>query len=132
MCIRNTVQTVYASMRDITVALPAMTLFAKVIVLRSVHFCVAAVEHVTVAPDAVLLNNFLSGLLYKNYLWLSSQGENGGVPQSILRFEIIMIEEVVVRNMTIVAYSAVAVRAVKPRAVLRSHDVAVHARVRVV
>ncbi len=88
-----------------------------------IHFDIG--HQVDVAPDAILLNNFFAGIFYLNDLRFGAEGEYGGVPQAILPFEIIRIEQIVLRDVAIVAGCPFPMGAVHPSGILGSHDVTV-------
>jgi hypothetical protein len=60
-------------------------------------------KQIGMAPEAVVLNHFLSFLLDKDYLWFIAESENCSVSEAILCLEIVFIEHIVMRNMAIVA-----------------------------
>jgi len=79
------------------------------------------------APDAVPMDNFLPGFLNENHLWFQPEGEHGGMPQPVFCLEIILVENIVVRDMAIVAVCSLTMGTVIPGCVLGSHDVTVDA-----
>jgi len=79
------------------------------------------------ASDAVVLNHPLPGLVDLNYLWFQSQRENCGMPHAVLCLKEVMTENIVMRNMAVVAMGILPMRVVRPCRVLGCHDVAVNA-----
>ena len=59
----------------------------------------------TMASDTILLNDLFPIFLDKNSLGLHSQRKHIGMPHAILRFEIVFIEKIIVRYMTIITVS---------------------------
>jgi hypothetical protein len=82
--------------------------------------------------DAIIVHNTSAFFVNKNNLSFFSQSKNSGMPHSIFCLKIIFIEYVIVRNMTIVAIGNPAVGTVIPCCILRRHDVAVCAGLRIV
>lgn len=81
---------------------------------------------------AVFLDDRYSRFLDSYYLWFCAQCEYRGMPQTILSLEEVVIEYIVVRNMTVVTRSHLTVCAVLPRCILRRHKMAVDARLGIV
>jgi len=55
------------------------------------------------ATHAVLLNNILPGLVHPDYLGFHPEGEHERMPAAILCFVSVLAEEVVVRDVAVVA-----------------------------
>jgi hypothetical protein len=68
----------------------------------------------------------------KNYLRLQPQCKHRGMAHSVLRFEEILVEHVVVWHVALVAIGVLPVRAVIPGSILRCHNVAIDAGLRIV
>ena len=77
------------------------------------------------AADAIIMHCLFPFFFYKDDLGLPAQCENSGMPESIFTLEIIFIEYIVLRNMTIVAMGCFAMRTVAPGSILGSHDMAI-------
>jgi hypothetical protein len=84
------------------------------------------------AADTILMNHISSGLMDENNLRFQPQGKHRCVAHSVFCLEKIFVEHVVVWHMTLVAIGVLPVRAVTPGSVLRRHNVAVDAGLRVV
>jgi hypothetical protein len=91
-----------------------------------------AIKLLLVASFAIVLDHILPCFQDMNDLPFISQGKDGGVSQPIFRFKKILVEDVVMRHVTVVTIGHPAVRAVAPGGELRRHDVAVHAGGRVI
>lgn len=66
------------------------------------------------AADAVLLNHIDARLLDSDHLGLSPGGKNGSMAKAVHRLEQVGSDEIVLRNMAVVAGSPFAVAAVAP------------------
>jgi len=82
-------------------------------------------QKLTMAPDAVLMNNLLTRFLDKDHLRFKPQSEHGSVPQPVLCLEVILVEYIVVGDMTVVAVGPFTMGTVVPGCILGSHNVAV-------
>ena len=108
-------------------AVPATKAFAGFMVFAGNLNNTYHTYQVLMAANAVFLNHIDSGLLYSYDLWFGPGCEDGGMPHSVHRFEVICAENIVLRNMAIVACSNFAVTAVIPRCILRIHYMAIDA-----
>jgi hypothetical protein len=109
-------------MTFVAVAVGAMGM-KRLRILKQLRIC----DQMAVAADAIVLHHILACPMDMNHLWLSPKRENGGVPQSVFRLEIVFVKHIVVRHMAVVAVGHFTMRTVTPGGVLRCHDVAVHA-----
>jgi hypothetical protein len=80
-----------------------------------------------VASIAIFLHHNKPRFPDKYDLRFIPEGENRCMPETIFRLEKIFIEDVIVRNMAIVAIGHPPVGTMAPGGELRRHDVAVHA-----
>jgi len=85
-----------------------------------------------VATNAVVHDHLGAGINGLQRVCFAPDGENGGVAQPIFGLEVILVEDVILRHVTIVTGGVLPVRAVHPRGVIGGHEVAVHARFRLV
>jgi len=93
----------------------------------------AGVDQLTrVASYTVLMHNGRAFFPDVDHLRFFPQRENRGMAQSVLGLETIRVEKMIVRYMTVVAVRPLPVGTVTPRRVLRSHNVAVDTRRRIV
>jgi len=118
-------KTVHPPVRNFLVAFNATLSFANLSVHCHRCFQFRIHKEFFMATDAIALHDPGPGFQDSDHLPFHTQGEEGGMTQTIIGFEIILIENIVVRNMTIVAVCILAVGTVCPRGILRGHDVAV-------
>jgi len=85
-----------------------------------------------VTAYAVLVNNFTTGFMNENNLWLKPQSEHGGMAKTVFCLEVIFVKYVVMRHMAIIAVSLLTVRAVIPCCVLWGHNMTVNTGLRLV
>ena len=78
-------------------------------------------------PDTVFLDHMLTLLFDHDHLGFLPECEQGGMPEAVLGFEIVFIQDIVVGHMAVIAMRMLPVRAVVPGGILWRHDVAVHA-----
>ena len=84
------------------------------------------------AADTIILNNFLTCFMNKNYLRFPSEGINSGVTHAILSLKKILIKYIIVWDMAIVTVGHFAVRTMIPGSILWGHDVAINTSLRFV
>jgi hypothetical protein len=89
------------------------------------HLCV--MNLLGMATHAIVLNSILSGLFDGYYLRFQAKSEHIGVAHTIHGFKVIVIDYVVLGNMTIITGSYLTVSAVAPSSILRRHYMAVNA-----
>jgi hypothetical protein len=89
------------------------------------QFCI--MNLLGMATNTIVLNSILSGLFDGYNLRFQAEGKHIGVAQAIHGFKVIVIDYVVLGNMTIVTGSYLTVSAVAPGGVLRRHYMAVYA-----
>jgi hypothetical protein len=113
-------------MRGFAVAIPTLAIryFMNVFSVYPGHNRIG--NNLCMTPDTVGLYYFFSFVLYKNYLGFPAEGENCGMPQAVLCFEIVFVQKVVVGHMAIVAICNLAMGTMRPCGILGSHDMAVN------
>jgi hypothetical protein len=79
------------------------------------------------ASDAILLYNSGTSVVNMDHLRLHPEREHERVPGTVHRFEEILVEDIIMGNMTVVADRYADVAAPFPGGKLRRHHVAVHA-----
>lgn len=109
------------------VTLPAGSLASLIMISHGTIHDFLVAEQVLMAADTIVLHYLFPFFLYKNNLGFPSECEDGGMPDTILCLEVIFIQHIVMRNMTIIAVGLLPVRAVTPGCVLGRHNMAVHA-----
>jgi hypothetical protein len=75
---------------------------------------------------AVALDNFYPFLFNKNNLGFVPEGENCRMPETILRFEVKLIDKVIVRHMAFVAVGYLPMGTMRPCGILWCHYMTVH------
>jgi hypothetical protein len=86
---------------------------------------VVIVYGIGMTANTVLLYNLLSCLQNKNNLGFAPQRKYCGVAQAIFGLEIIFVNNIIMRHMTIVAIGDFPMSAVVPCGKLGSHDMAI-------
>jgi len=89
-------------------------------------------QQVFMTPDAVGLDLPAPRFQDPDHLPFHPQREKRGMPQSVVGFEIILVDNIVMRHMAVVAMGFLPVRTVIPGGILGRHDVTVHAGFRFV
>ena len=84
------------------------------------------------ATDAIIVNHFLASLMNEDDLGFKSQGKHGGMAHTVFGLEKVFVEYIVVGHMAIVAVGIVAVRSMRPGGILRGHNMAIDAGLRVI
>lgn len=106
-----------------------MTLPAKPVGLMNFliypHFF--SVEHLGVTTDTIFLNHSDPRFLNENNLRFGSQSEDGCVSKTVFPFKIIVTEEIIMRNVTIVTIGYLSMGTMSPGSKLRSHNMTVYA-----
>lgn len=85
-----------------------------------------------VAADTVLLHHTLPRGVHPDDLGLGPEGKNGGMAKTILGFEVVFVQHVIVRHVAIIASGHQVMRTMLPGGKLRRHDVAIDAGGRLV
>ena len=75
---------------------------------------------------AISMYNFPARLFNKDNLWLLPQREDSRMPHAVLCLKIILIQDIIMRNMAIVTIGNFPVGTMKPGRILRRHDMTVH------
>ena len=123
---------VNSSMRGPAVTIQAFSVHSELMSLPVVCEQLAVGNKLFMASDAVFVNNLLSCFLYENNLRFLPQGENCCMLQAVFCFKEVFIEKIIMRYMTFVAGCLFTVGTMGPCCVLRSHNVAVNACLRLI
>lgn len=123
-----------SSVRDFPVAVDACSgrVFGQEGGVDGVVFEVGFVDDAGVAADAIGLDDFFRDLGGSKDLGFLSEREDRRVADSVVSFERVFVEGVVVGDVAVVTGGDVGVAGVFPRGVVGPHDVAVDAGFRVV
>ncbi len=126
-------QTTHLRMRDVGMAVPASQPFALLRLGIRNHSRLHEFRiQLRMTTNAVVHNHFVTLFTRPDSQGFGPEREHRRVQQAVFRFESILFEDIVVRNMAIVTRSPASVRTVIPRLIIGSHDVAVDARGRIV
>jgi hypothetical protein len=106
-------------------ALPTLSVSTVMCMIGRIGHTQIAGQQMLVAPDAIVLYHFPSGFVNEYNLWFKPQCKHIRMPRPVFCLEIIMVEDIVVRNMTIVARGTFAMAAMVPGSILRRHNMAV-------
>src|SRR4030042_4410780 len=90
-------------MRCLTMTFPALSVLSRILIHCGIvqHFTVG--NKMLMTTDTVVLNNFLAGFFDEYYLGLGPQGKNCRMAYTVFGFKKVFIEEIIMRNMTVVA-----------------------------
>jgi hypothetical protein len=114
------------------VAIYAITIFYGGVKLRPHGQKLIIGDEGRMATLTILLYHIFAGLLNENNLGLGSQSKDRRMTGAILCLEIVVVKDIVVRDMAVVAIGPCMMRTVAPGSVLRPHNVAIDTGLRTV
>ena len=119
-------------MGHVFVALPTCPFgsVGMVLIDPSAKFGVSHLVHMT--SDAIGLNDFCRRLPHLNGLRFHPQAKYGRMIQAVLSLEEILVEDIIVRHVTIITMGHLGMRTIGPGDVLRDHHMAIDASLRFV
>jgi hypothetical protein len=103
--------------------------FSKNLICIGPYFNMAlhATHLLLMTSDTIIFYNIYSCFTDENHLRLGTHRKYRGMSQSVFGFEIVFVENIIMRHMAVVATGFSPVGTVAPGGILRCHDVAVHA-----